>query len=158
MAKVTIGTVSEGTLRTEDLLEAFSTELTHLAKQVPQHQQHLALVFEAQTEFEEDTADWDDDTIDKAGYVLDELQDALNEYCPPFVYFGAHPGDGADFGFWPDMDSLMDAYYDAYEHSEADITPTDAVFLPEDNIYVQVSDHGNTTVMDMDRNVLWSVT
>ena len=29
-------------------------------------------------------------------------------------------------------------------------------YLPESNVIVHVNDHGNITVMDMDRNELWS--
>lgn len=37
---------------------------------------------------------------DDASYVLEELFDLLDELSPPDHYFGAHPGDGADFGWW----------------------------------------------------------
>ena len=33
--------------------------------------------------------------------VLDELYQALNDEAPDGHYFGAHEGDGAEFGFWP---------------------------------------------------------
>jgi hypothetical protein len=132
MTKVTIGTVSEGTLRTEDLLEEFAGELHRLDKD----NTLLATVeklWAASHDMEYRERDgWEyclncgncEDELDQlcseasarisehADYLVQELTDALNSYCPPFVYFGTHPGDGADFGFWPDMDALHEAMYD----------------------------------------------
>jgi hypothetical protein len=86
--------------------------------------------------------------------VVDHLMDALQETCPPFVYFGTLEGDGADFGFWVDMDGLNEALRDP-EHTLID---GQLYAVPRDEeVLVQVSDHGNVTVMDMQRNVLWSV-
>ena len=48
-----------------------------------------------------------------AGYLLEELTDLLNEHAPAFTYFGAHEGDGADFGFWIDWDAIAYAARDA---------------------------------------------
>ena len=158
MAKVTIGTVSAGTLRTEDLLNTFSSELAHLARYEPQNQAHLRLAFEADTSFQ-DFDESDTKQVEQAEESITELMDALNEYCPPFVYFGTHPGDGADFGFWPDMDALHEAmYYTKHivgvEHPPSDVGEHT---FEDMGVIIQISDHGNIRVMDMDRNELWSV-
>ena len=48
------------------------------------------------------TPDPNDDYWDSedAAYMLEELFDILNSYAPDGYYFGAHPGDGSDFGYW----------------------------------------------------------
>jgi hypothetical protein len=151
----TLGTVSEGTLRTEDLLDAFSNTLAALAREEPQNHAHLRLVSEAQTEFA-DAMSADD--YEQAGYVIGELEDALGEYCPPFIYFGAHPGDGADFGFWADADALDDALRYAEDTDDDDTKRIHACGCDDEcGVLVQTSDHGNITVMDMKRNELWSM-
>lgn len=146
-----LGTVSEGALLTEDLLDSFASTLEQLARQEPQNRAHLALAFQAQADFE-------DELISDEEMVNEILPDALQEYCPPFVYFGSHPGDGADFGFWPDLDGLQDALRYAEETDNVGERRIHdcACDSTHCGVLVQVNDHGNVTVMDMGHNKLWS--
>jgi hypothetical protein len=101
------GSVSTATMRTEDLIPAFIAQLGYLAKSTPcivdtvTAAGHLVLIRDIESRMETDDYFESDD----AGYDLNEsLFDALNEYAAPNCYFGSHPGDGADYGFWPSDD------------------------------------------------------
>ncbi|MCS2443096.1 hypothetical protein NXX09_24160 [Bacteroides uniformis] len=37
---------------------------------------------------------------DDAAGLLESLFDTLDSYSPEGYYFGAHLGDGSDYGFW----------------------------------------------------------
>jgi hypothetical protein len=156
MAQVSIGSISTGTLRAEDLLEAFAAELQERIRATTWADRgdpsvHERLVFDAQNRYYLD--DGRDEREEEASDLVSELSTALNEYCPPFVYFGALEGDGADYGFWPDVDALEEAMREARSSGMADDA---TVYLGDYGVMVQVSDHGNILVMDMDRRELWS--
>lgn len=34
-------------------------------------------------------------------WFVEDLFDIFNRYAPVGYYFGAHPGDGSDYGYWP---------------------------------------------------------
>lgn len=91
------GTVSHGTLRTQDLLRTFANELKRV---LPSNGQRLA--FEAHEMA--DLLDRDikpQDTGEDAGYTLEALFDQLEEIARrEGLTFGAHEGDGSDFGYW----------------------------------------------------------
>ena len=138
----TLGSVSTGTLRAEDLLPAFTNALADL-----EGNRNRPLIVAADGEIDYES--------ERASFLLGDMQDALEVSCPPFVYFGAHPGDGADFGFWPDWEALDQAMFQKYgEPLILDVRGEETL----DTTIIQVRDHGNVTVMDMDRNVLWTTT
>ena len=133
-----LGTISHGTLRSEDLLAAFADELEYLCKanDLPVD----GLVQEAR--------DVDPDS-DAGSEIVNELIDALNEFAPPYCYFGAHEGDGSDFGFWPSIESIEELPAIDDDSDEAIAAATAG---GEDCRYV--NDHGNVTVYGHGRVVL----
>ena len=132
-----IGTIIHGTLRNEDLLDAFASELESITQHVvgPAKSELAKLIAEAR--------ECDPDG-DEASDIIDELQDALGIYAPPYCYFGTTEGDGSDFGFWPAMESIDDL--PRVESSD------EARELGEDCAFV--NDHGNVTVFGADGSVL----
>ena len=94
--KARIGSISSGTLRSEDLLSAFSWELERSKLTRSQRK----TVNEANHWLDTDEDERDEYT---GSELVNELMDILNEYAPEGIYFGAHEGDGSAFGFWPLM-------------------------------------------------------
>jgi hypothetical protein len=94
------GTVSEGTMRPEDLIPAFMEVL----------QQFWPERAEGITEEYSNDANFDYDSEDADWMLNESLFDALNEIAPEGCYFGSHPGDGVDYGFWTDEE---DYYLDS---------------------------------------------
>jgi len=93
------GTVIAGTLRNEDLLNAFIGEVEYLMAGYLD-QSIAQTYYEAQEilyKYETDATEVDESI---ASELVNELQDALNEYAPEGMYFGTLEGDGADFGWW----------------------------------------------------------
>lgn len=99
------GSISHGTLRTEDLLARFTRELEWLTQsgRNDRTDKETQLIVDAHDVFNALTADCENDNaIEDAEYLLNErLFDALDKFAPDGHYFGAHPGDGSDFGYWP---------------------------------------------------------
>ena len=76
--------------------------------------------------------------------------ETLQESCPPFVYFGTHPGDGADFGFWPDIDSIREEIQVQFSLAWV----KDGKYeLNQSSVLVEVK-FGEITIMDLDHNIL----
>ena len=159
MTQFQLGSISHGTLRTQDLLPVFLETFIALGGNVPADLECGSYIEYLNWPNPETTACDEDDKFwasEDAMWDMEALTDGLNNLCPPFVYFGTLEGDGSDFGFWPDMDSLNEELQWERDHWPDDSIP-DALELEDYNVIVQVSDHGNVIVMDMDRNVIWAV-
>lgn len=84
--------VSHGTMRVQDLIPVFmdiirdTPEYVQLINAVPAHA------------MEDKEADWWNSG--EAAMLLESLFDTLDTYSPEEYYFGAHPGDGSDYGYW----------------------------------------------------------
>ena len=86
-------TVIRATHRPQDLIPAFLDVLKDTAEYV----QCMHVVPSYATE--DEGAEWWES--EDCSYFLNEtLFDTLNSYAPEGYYFGAHPGDGSDFGYW----------------------------------------------------------
>ena len=88
-----LGSLSAGTLRTEDLIPAFAKAL------------------EPGSELQARIASYDPKITapDEADCLLKEIKEELGEIAPPFCSFGLLEGDGTDFGFWPEYDLIREA-------------------------------------------------
>jgi hypothetical protein len=132
--KIHLGSVIHGTLDQEDLLDAFAAELNRLVPGHPVVKAAYALM-----------AEWGEGTPEEAQQLCDlvyELEDVLTELCPPFLYFGPHPGNSSDFGFWLDWESLNDAMY------TEGMPIAGYIHLDNYDLWVEVNDHGNVTIFE----------
>jgi hypothetical protein len=77
--------ISHGTLIDDDIVEAiwlFNQEMNDA---------HLDSLIEEYEEVEPD---------DKSYILNEDIFYYMNDIAPPNCYFGAHPGNGSDIGFW----------------------------------------------------------
>lgn len=148
MKTAKLGTVSHGTLKTEDLLSSFISELEglmlingdHFAANHADRDRLCNLIGEAQDVFADDGETIAEDKDETASELVNELCDALSEFAPPYGYFGAHEGDGSDFGFWVNVEDVKEQV-EFVSSKREDYPPSD--FRGE---WLHVSDHGNATL------------
>jgi hypothetical protein len=140
---LSIGTVSHGTLRDDDLAVAF---LDALESVDAGRAAELYAEYDAMGEDSEELPEF-----------VQECFDILNEYCPPYCYFGAHEGDGADFGVWVSWDSLDDACHSGEVFKVADLADVPDDYAGE---VLHVNDHGNATLYVVENRQfaeVWSI-
>lgn len=141
-----IGSISEGTLRAQDLLRTFADTLESLTPEP-----RSAAIAEAREladlldSLEDDGAEGTHER-DVASELLDELMCALSDAAPDYVYFGTHEDDCACFGFWPLIDWMEE------DAGAGDLLKVgDLADIPDehDGLVMIVNDHGNVTLYDV---------
>lgn len=102
-----LGTVIHGTLQPEDLLRATIEVLEKLdAGRASKIRKQYPDVFEIflKSDEERSPVPMGRDVLhilEEASWCFEEICNELNAIAPEGTFFGAHPGDGSDFGFWP---------------------------------------------------------
>lgn len=147
-----IGSISSGTIRQEDLIPCFIAEIE---SHRPMKRSHRTRVCEIKRDLDKKNYY----ETEQADYDLESLFDILNELSLPYFYFGAHPGDGSDYGWW-----LQD---DWQQQAEDDGAITKEVYESEGKasgytgLVVDISDHGNVSLLFKARRqplkAVWSI-
>ena len=131
-----VGTVSHGTMRPEDLIPSFIWEANGLRL----------------SQAERDIVRRITRAMHVAGYYDSEqanndctvLFDILDAHCPDYCTFGAHEGDGSDYGVWPCLDALRD---DPDVHQSPNLPGEDkAETWAAPKYWAHVNGHGNATL------------
>lgn len=152
ICRASIGSISAGTLQPRDLVSAFAAELEWLldGNAVPTAAMSAGWSgsFHALAANANDWMTADDDLADDGSELVAELCDALEAFAPPYCYFGAIEGDGADFGFWPSWDAIEDLKCVSDPAEVENHLGEDCQF---------VNDHGNVTVYGSDGTVLLEI-
>ncbi len=145
-----IGSVSHATMRAEDLIPRFISELQ---SQKPLHRAHRKLIRQIERDMKHSDYWTQDSDGYGACYDLDDLFNALNDYAPTYFYFGAHPGDGSDYGYWLDESFIDD--FDGLRVNDLSEVPTG--YTGE---VLLVNDHGNCSLYAYSRGrrrELWAI-
>lgn len=162
--RVPLGSISSGTTRPEDLIPCFIDVLDDIRVQLmsaPEEgtERGTEVINQIEARFaclEENQSKEGYWESEDARHDLEDLFDELDNYAPPYCRFGAHEGDGADYGYWVCWDALEEAARDGdvLKIDSSDEWPD----LPEDVEYVlEVNDHGNATLYDRHHNEVWGV-
>lgn len=96
------GSISHASLRSQDLLQSFLDCIRDCAPRT-----HLDLIDTIEDELgpinelyeNEDDERWASATM--RNFILCDLWNTLCALAPADHYFGVHPGNSSDFGFWP---------------------------------------------------------
>jgi hypothetical protein len=142
----------------------------------PLKREHLKLIREIECRMNTDATDYADSPSgeyfdsEDATYDLESLFDALEYYAMPYFYFGAHPGDGSDYGYWlsegfdEDFVNVTANYARGAKASEfpdqIKVNDTSEVPRGYTGEVLHVNDHGNCTLYAYNRGrsrEIWAI-
>mgnify|MGYP003147464050 CR=1 FL=1 len=152
ISKIEFGSISHGTLRHEDLIPCFIEYFEEIATSEKFKLDVIGnLIYTDYHGFENvPESYWDSED---AQFDLEALFDAINEVVMeslPYSYFGAHEGDGSDFGVWFDSES-----FELARGNEEIIDRNDLDKMP--SYFCEVNDHGNVTLFSQHMEVIFSI-
>ena len=119
----TIGTIIHATHRPEDLIPAFIDALSECVEEFSlstpngEELRRSEIVGKIESELgaiERRTTESGYFDSDEAQYDLEWLFEELAGFAPAYCYFGAHEGDGSDFGFWISHEEIEDSVRDGF--------------------------------------------
>jgi hypothetical protein len=93
---------------------------------------------------------------EQMAYLCDELFDILNQYVPDYCYFGAHPGDGSDFGVWICDEALQEDIHTGTILAVDGLEEVSEKLANEGRIpgmVLETTDHGNQTLYSINPTI-----
>ena len=148
-----LGTVIQGTTNNKELLPAF---LQAYIDRFPEDDRDENIIEQCYELIDEIDCGNAGDFTEDISELIDVLTDELNFFAPLYVNFGSHPGDGADFGFWPDIEYMEEAALCGKLLKVKDLSD-----IPDNHndIVMVVNDHGNVTLYEprIEYRAVWSV-
>tara|TARA_R110002012_G_scaffold306476_1_gene511211 strand:- start:203 stop:700 length:498 start_codon:yes stop_codon:yes gene_type:complete len=148
-----IGSISEGTLKTEDIgnnliwhmdrLDLDNTDLVLFKKLKKEFSEEIEHLEESEEEYSE-----------KLENIFDEIKEIADNYTPDYCYLRMHENDGADFGVWVVSELFEDTRQGSYDgmvyRSTVHTNGVDEPVPEEYSHYLAVNDHGNCTLWSRD--------
>lgn len=153
-----IGSISHGTMRMEDTIPAMVDTLRDLARTMQRtagHKKQGGRLLGTCRKY--DRAQLREGYFDSENAQFDheELFDLLNSHCPPYASFGAHEGDGSDYGVWPCHEQIEE------ERRSLELPDFQTVGKRYRGLSCNVTDHGNVSIIEHDgrggEHTLWGI-
>lgn len=167
-----LGTISEGTLRPEDLIPAYLDALDGIRLTKAERATVRTVRARYEKAEQSDTQDGESTSYyadENSSFDIDDLTQILDSHCPDYTYFGSLEGDGACFGVWASIESLEEdsrfgdngvVKIDAGDAFPVYSRDTKEHPSQKANYVMSVTDHGNVTLYRRAGNrwiEVWSV-